>query len=297
MSFKKVLLIVSPVSRPSWVIRYIPQVVGVLEEGGAAVEQAVTRGPGDPARLAGEARGRFDAVVMAGGDGSINEVLNALAGSDTPAGIIPIGTVNVFAREMGIPLHPVRAAEAFLAGRARTFDMGRIGDRGFLLMASFGFDVLVLRRTPRLLKRLLGRYAYVVASLALLPFYRSEPLEVFVDEEEKPHTACFAVFSNAKQYAGKYVVAPEADMNDGVLDVTLIARPGRVAVLQTALGLVSGNLHRKPWVTTVKARRIRLRTGAMELFQVDGDYLTPSSGEIDVQRDAVRVVVPCRDRS
>lgn len=292
MAMKRVKLIISPVSRPAWVKRYVPSVLNRLREGGLEVEEELTRDPGDPARLARASRDRFDAVIMAGGDGSINETMNALCGSDTPVGILPFGTTNVFAREMRIPLNPLAAAEAFLKGRVKTFDMGMLGERRFLLMASYGFDAMALRRNREFLKRVFGRYSYVLAGIGGWPFYRDVPIEVYIDDAEEPETVNFAVFSNSKCYAGDFQVAPRADMHDGLLDVTLFYTRGRLGVAKAFVGIFTGTHVKKPWVKMLRARKIRFKTAAMELFQIDGDFVDAEGSEITVQDSAIRVVVP-----
>jgi len=292
---KKILFIVSPVSRPSWVKRYVPHIIESLNSAGIDVEKALTRGPGDPGRLAGEGAGQYDAVLVAGGDGSINEAMNALAGSKTPVGIIPFGTVNVFAREMAIPLNPLKAAKAFETGQVRSFDMGRFGQRRFLLMASYGFDVHVLERNPAFLKRILGRYSYLLTSLLILPFFRGRPIKLYVDDHEKPREAFFAVFSNSKRYAGEHTIAPDADMNDGLLDLTLVTAPGRLGVLKTMTAFFFGRLSKKPWTETMKAQKVRVENRGKERFQMDGDTFSPEGDEITVERSAICVVVPVKD--
>jgi YegS/Rv2252/BmrU family lipid kinase len=290
--FKKVMLVVSPVSRPAWVRRYIPKVLDTLKAAGMDVERFVTKGPGDPGRLAREEGGRFDAVLVAGGDGSINETMNALCGTPTPVGILPFGTVNVFAREMGIPLRPLEAARTFITCRERAFDMGRIGDRRFLLMASFGFDVLALRRTPKVMKRLFGRYGYLITSFCIYPFYRDREIEVFLGEDETPQRAHFAVFSNSRYYAGNYVVAPKADMEDGLLDVTLFCCPGRRGLWKIFTSFLKGDHLEKPWVKTARVSRVRFQTRDPDLMQIDGDPIDPDEQEITVEARAIRVAVP-----
>jgi YegS/Rv2252/BmrU family lipid kinase len=292
MAIKKVLLIVSPVSRPTWVAQHIPHVKITLEDAGMEVEERVTREAGEPGRLAAEAKGVFDAVVVAGGDGSINEAMNHLCGSDTPVGIIPLGTVNVLAREIGIPLDPRAAARALVEGEVMTFDMGCMGERRFLLMASYGFDVEAVRKNPRFLKRLVGRYSYVLTGLFLYPLYRNVPIHVYVDGEETPHRAYFAIFSNGRRYAGEHVLAPQADMHDGLLDVVLFDCPGRLGLLRILLAILLGNHHRKRWTFIAKARRVRFETEARDLFQIDGDPVEPEGSVIGVERDVIRIIAP-----
>ena len=179
------LLILSPVSRPGWAERYGPTVIEILEDGGYAVHARVAQGPDDTVRLAREAADRGIGVIVAGGDGSVNEIVNVLAGTEIPLGVLPFGTVNVLAQELGLPASPLRAARELAQARPVPFDLGRIGSRRFLLMASYGFDAQALRRSPPRLKRYFGRYAYALTSLALLPAYRDRPLDVYLGRADR----------------------------------------------------------------------------------------------------------------
>jgi len=271
--------------------KYLSPVIRILEEGGLVVEACTTRGAGDPARLAREVDGQVDAVLVAGGDGSINEAIHALAGKSTPIGILPFGTVNVFAREMGVPLHPLKAARAFLESRVQSFDVGRIGERRFLLMASYGFDARILRSTPSRLKRIFGRYAYAITAFLLIPTYKNAPLQVFTGQEASPIKAHFALFSNARCYAGNYVVAPDADMQDGFLDLLLFNSPGRLGLFRIALAITSSRLQAKSWITRIRANQIRLESHEPDLFQIDGDPIRIIGDTITVEPSGIQMVI------
>ncbi len=117
----------------------------LLNEYGWQVELRPTQAAGDGTRIAREAaQAGYDAVIAAGGDGTINEIVNGLAGSQTALGVLPVGTVNVWAREIGLPLQPRATTEALLRTHVRSIDLGRAGDRYFLLMAGVGFDAAVV---------------------------------------------------------------------------------------------------------------------------------------------------------
>lgn len=292
MAYKKVMLIVNPVSRPSLVKRRLPQVQNLLREGGLDLQTCITRAAGDPAHLAREAREKSDAVIVAGGDGSINEALGSLAGSSIPLGIIPFGTVNVFAREIGLPLDPIQAAGAFFKSSVQLFDLGRLGTRPFILMVGYGFDGWALRRNPRFLKRIFGRYSYVLSSLFLLPFYRDEPIRIELEENTRPLKAHFALFCNSSRYAGDYRVAKEADMQDGLLDLVLFNCPGRLGVLKTFISIFSGSHRNKTWIQTVRAKRLCFSTRGVDRFQIDGDPVRTDARELYVEPAAVRVIAP-----
>jgi len=289
--FKKVLLIVSPVSRPSWVDRYIPSVVHLLNDKGIKVEKAVTKSHGDPARFAQKAIGVFDAVIIAGGDGSINEVINSLVGTDTPVGIIPMGTVNVLSRELGIPINPLGAVQTFVSGQARPFDLGKIGSRYFLLMASYGFDAKIMQHNRRLLKAVMGRYSYVLTSLFLIPRYKDSPIKLYLDGARSSIQANFVIFSNGRRYAGNYLAAPDADMHDGLLDVVYSTTSGRLGLIKNFLAFSRSRPY-PPWIMSKRAKRIRVEASDLTLFQVDGDQLSPDSMEINAASDAILLVAP-----
>ncbi|HYU72724.1 MAG TPA: diacylglycerol kinase family protein [Ktedonobacteraceae bacterium] len=119
----------------------VEETMAFLRHSGWKVDLRLTEAAGDGRRLAREAvEQEAEVVIAAGGDGTINEVIQELAGSETALGVLPIGTVNVWAREMGIPLESVGAREVLLHGETRRIDLGRINDRFFLLMVGIGFD-------------------------------------------------------------------------------------------------------------------------------------------------------------
>ncbi len=292
MKMKKARLIINPTSRPGWIRQHLPEVEKILREGGVDVEIRTSEAPGDPARLARQCREGFDAVIVAGGDGSINEALGALVQSSTPLGIIPLGTVNVFAREVGIPLDPREAARAILDNPARAFDLGWFGSHPFLLMVSYGYDAWVVRQNPLSLKRWFGRYSYVLTALFKMPWYRNRPIVVDMGDGSAPRTAHFALFANAARYAGDHRLAPRADMHDGLLDVVLFHSPGPLGPLKTLWAIITGTYLQKSWVWTGRTDKLRFSTEAPDCFQVDGDALEPDSDEIRVERDAVKILAP-----
>ncbi len=292
MKIRKARLVVNPTSRPGWIRQHLPEVEKILREGGVDLEVSRSAAPGDPARLARECREGFDAVIVAGGDGSINEALGALVQSSTPLGIIPLGTVNVFAREVGIPLDPREAARAILNTPARSFDLGWFGSHPFLLMVSYGYDAWVVRQNPLALKRWFGRYSYALTALFKMPRYRSRPITVDTGDGSGPRTAHFALFANAARYAGDQILARGADMHDGLLDVVLFRSPGPLGPLRILWAILTGTHLRKKWVWSGRTNKLRFSTDAVDCFQVDGDALKPDSDEIRVEPDAVKILAP-----
>lgn len=312
---KKVVWVVNPVSRPRKAKKAIPAVEDVLRSAGYAVETIVTRAAGDPARIVIEKGRSADAFLVAGGDGTLNEVQGALPDRTVPVGIIPLGTANVLAREVGIPFDPVQAARAFVDGRARAHDMGLLGTTKFLLMASYGFDAFAVRRVSLRIKKAIGRSAYFVSGVASLPFYDPEPIEItphvpggtadvpggiadapggIADAPRGPIRATFALFCNAKRYAGDFMAAPDAAMDDGLLDVVCWTGAGRLGAVAGVARLFMGKLFGSPRTVVFRAARVTFKCSHPEYFQVDGDPADGRSGSVEIERDAFRLVIPSR---
>ncbi len=238
---------------------------------GCAVAVRETLAPGDAeafARLAAEQG--FDAVVAAGGDGTVDEVVNGLAGRGA-LGLVPLGTVNLLAGELGIARDPERAARTVAAGKRRAIHLGRVGDRQFVMVAGVGFDARVVAGVSLALKRRIGRLAYLVRAAVELARHRPARYRVVVDG--RILSAAAVIVANGRRYAGPFVAAPAARLDRPSLEVCLMTRPGRWNVLRYQLALVLGRLARLPDVRTFEARSILVSGPADEPVQADGDIV------------------------
>ena len=209
---------------------------------------------GDAERLAREAAPEFDIVVAAGGDGTINAVANglAMAARDVPLAVLPFGTTNVLAREIGLPRDPESLAQLIAAAPARPIWPGRVGDRLFLTCASSGFDAQVVAAVIPGLKRRFGRLAFAWAIAAGVVRYRARDLVVRCDGSE--HAAATVIAAKGRLYAGPWVIAPQANLAEPTLDLILFRRSGRLAVLRYLAALPLGRLPRRADVTLLRCR-------------------------------------------
>jgi YegS/Rv2252/BmrU family lipid kinase len=262
-------LIANPVSggdaRPR-----IARTASWLRDQGAHVEVHLTDRRGDARRLAAAAVGHCDRVVVAGGDGTLNEVANALHGTQLPVAFIPLGTVNVFALETGIPLALETACRLALDGRPRPISLGRIDDQVFLLMASAGWDAEAVTRLHPALKRRLGRLAYAVSAVEALLARPPAPVTIILADGSR-HSGFGVVVSNARCYGGRYMITPRASLLSPRLEVGLLRRGGRLAMLDCALRL---GLHRP------------LPAAAIEYYEVDAVELSGTGVAVQVDGDA-----------
>lgn len=273
----------------------LSRAIDVLERGGWRIEVAVTTEPGDGIRLAREAvaAGR-DAVLAAGGDGTINEVIQALVGTDTALGYLPYGTVNVWARELRLPLAPERAAAALITGRVERIDLGRANDRYFLLMAGLGFDGEVVRRAESLArhKSRLGIWPYAAAALATAAVYRGADIELRYDGLIRRVQALMLVVGNTRLYGGRFRFTPRAVGNDGRLDLCIVKGRSPLHLARQALPLVATGSVRFSEVEALRVREVTVGAERPVPYQLDGEPCGETPVHFQVASRSLRVIVP-----
>lgn len=241
-----------------------------LLDAGHDVELFLTRGRGDAERFAAlAATGGFDRIVAAGGDGTVNEVVNGMAADSPPLTILPLGTTNVLALEIGLPRRFEEACDLALHGQPTLIHLGLADQRRFVLMAGVGFDAAVVHGVNLRLKRALGKGAYVASACRcwLRPANR---LVRIVDDNGQVHQGYGAIISNARCYGGRFTMTPAASLLADSLEVCLILRPGRLALLRAGLALLSGRPLPPPWGRHFQSRRLEV-SGAGVPVQIDGD--------------------------
>ncbi|WP_307833614.1 diacylglycerol/lipid kinase family protein [Azospirillum brasilense] len=266
--------------------RRLGAVLELLEQRhGAAVTLRATGGRGDAEAMArAVAPGAFDAVIAAGGDGTINEVVNGLGarrggGPAIPLGIVPLGTANVLAHELALPLDAEGAARVLAEGRPLPVHLGVANGRTFAMMAGAGLDARVVERVDPRLKRLIGKGAYAVETLARIAAGGGGPYRVAVDGGE-PVEAASVIVAKGHFYGGRFVCAPDARLADPWLHVCLFPRSGRGNALRYLWGVTAGRLPRFPDYRVLPARRVVVEGPVGEPVQGDGDVIARLPVEI-----------------
>jgi diacylglycerol kinase (ATP) len=252
-----------------------------LEQLGAPVTLCETNAPRHAEALARAADPALvDAVVAAGGDGTINEVMNGLAGSPLPLGVLPLGTANVLAGEIGLPSSPMDVARVLAFAPARpvwpgeAWAAGAAAGRRFLIMAGVGFDADVIEALDLPLKRHLGKLglgklAYVASIMGRLRDYR--PCSYRAELDGIAVDGASLVAAKAHFYGGRFVLAPAARLDDPAFQVVLFERGGRGAALGYMAAMAAGVLPRCQSVRVVPAREVRLIKPTGAGVQIDGD--------------------------
>jgi YegS/Rv2252/BmrU family lipid kinase len=253
----------------------------------------LTAARGDARQAAAAARKEgYDRIFAAGGDGTLCEVINGLAPSELPLAFLPLGTTNVFALEAGIPFNVERACALAMEGTPRAVCLGRAGETRFLLMAGIGFDAEVVSRVDLLLKRRVGKLAYLAAAATTLVRFPPKPIELQL-EDGTTLSGYGAVIGNGRLYGGRFSITPGASLEDESLEVCLFLRPGRLQMLRCA-GIVAAGRHLgAPHARCFKVREIKVRGEGVSV-QIDGDYLGRLPMTFRAVADELRLVLPPR---
>src|SRR5579859_2017964 len=231
MSARLLTVIRNPSARRRLRLSRLAAALEKLERRGWRVECRTTAHIGHATALAALAAQRgSEAVLVCGGDGTINEAVNGLAGSETALAVLPAGTINLWAREVGLSADPAAAVRLMLSGERRRVDLGRVGDRYFLMLASVGVDAVAVRAVMAERKRRWGRYAYLAAGVSDLLRHGGRPLAIEAGEVHFRGRALAAIVGNTRLYAGLLHAAHRARIDDGLLDLRVYAggaRPDR----------------------------------------------------------------------
>jgi diacylglycerol kinase (ATP) len=247
---------------------------GVCAAAQLSCEVAFTERAGHARELATDFLGRgFSPIIAWGGDGTVNEVGSALAFRDSALGIVPAGSGNGLARELGISLEPMRALETAVRGTDRTIDIGELGGRLFLNLAGIGLDAAIALAFGQLEGRGLRRY--VRATMSTVLRYTPEVYQVMTDTQPDAFdgAALMVEFANGTQFGNGATIAPRARLDDGLLDLVIVAPRGACRAVWGARRLFNGTIDRDPSVQTMTARRVTIDGQRPMCFHVDGEVV------------------------
>ncbi len=197
-----------------------------LSDRGLQYDIKVLEYRGEATTVAKAAAETHDVVVAVGGDGTVNEVFNGLVGTKAVFGIIPAGTGNGFARELGLPLEPAEACRILTEGNIKSMDVGVANDRYFLGTAGVGFDALISEFAGKKLGPLRGMWLYFVAGTVMFFRYTPQLVKVEIDSETVEIAPLLIAVANTARYGGTALIAPDARPDDGLLDVCVIREMG-----------------------------------------------------------------------
>jgi len=298
----RALLIHNPVAGPRNIGDDLAEAIAFLRSQGWEVIVRRTWGSGDATTYAREAANEgYDMAIAVGGDGTLGEAATGLVGSDCVLGLLPTGTGNVWAHMVGLPIWTplsrsalLDAARVLVHGSIRPIDLGKIGDRCFVLWAGAGFDAQVTHdiEPHREVRRSLGQWGYAIMALALSLGLRGRRITVVLDGRVIRERVLLVLVSNAQLYGRGWLVAPQAQLDDGLFDVCIFKGANTLDVFRHVYGLMSGQHLHDPKIEVYRASQIEIRGSRPLPLHMDGDPAGHTPVAIKLLPKALRVVFP-----
>lgn len=286
-------IILNPLAGNAADIENVQAAMHIWQARGWDVELTPTQYAGHAVELAREAAAQhYTVVAAAGGDGTVNEVVNGIAHTRTSLAVLPLGTGNVWVRELKLPLNPQIAADNLSLGHTVNLDLGMAGDRYFLLMAGIGFDAAVTRAVHPEAKRKLGLLAYIVQAVLTARDVRGTRCRINLDGRVVKGRVLMVVISNSRLYGGFLQITHHATLTDGLLDVAVIKGEDVRSAPLHILSIVLRRYNLNPDMDYYRAREVTITSGEPLEVQVDGDPIGTTPMTFRVAPHALRALVP-----
>jgi YegS/Rv2252/BmrU family lipid kinase len=264
--------------------------INELKKLGMEVESTPTDGPGRATEIARDcAQKNYEVVVAVGGDGTINEVVNGLAETETCLGVIPMGTANVFALQMGLHVDIEKACETIANGNIKVIDLGKINDRYFTCMAGIGIDAHILKEADKKLKKIYGALAYPITALKEIFFYKFNKMSVECDD--KSSEGYMVLACNGRFYGGELEAAPRAKLDDGLLDICVFKHKNIFSVLAYLAGFKFGNIDKLSCVDYFQSAKVEIKNKRHSMH-ADAEYIGTSPAVIEAIPKSLKVIAP-----
>ncbi|GGC98479.1 diacylglycerol kinase [Thalassobacillus devorans] len=273
---KRARIIYNPTSGREVFKKVLPDVLVRFEQAGYETSAHATTCAGDATEAATIAVQRgFDIVVAAGGDGTINEVINGIAEQENrpKLGIIPVGTTNDFARALSVPRNNIhKAVDVILNDHYEALDIGRVNDQYFMNIAGGGKLTELSYEVPSKLKTMLGQLAYYLKGIEMLPSLRPTCVEIEYDGKEFKGEIMLFLVSNTNSVGGFEKLAPGAEMNDGLFDLLIIKKMNIADFIRIASMATQGKHLNDPHIIYTKASLIKVHTEEKMQLNIDGEF-------------------------
>ncbi|SDK36465.1 diacylglycerol kinase [Sediminibacillus albus] len=272
---KRARIIYNPTSGREAFKKELPSVLKSFEQAGYETSAHATTCAGDATKAAQTAVDRrFDIVVAAGGDGTINEVINGIAGNQyrPKLGIIPVGTTNDLARALNIPRNIQKAVEVILEDKVQALDIGRVNDQYFMNIAGGGKLTELSYEVPSKLKTMLGQLAYYLKGIEMLPSLRPTTVTIEYDGKVFEGEIMLFLVSNTNSVGGFEKLAPGAAMDDGLFDLLILKKANIAEFIRVASLALRGAHIEDDLIFHARANRIKVHTEEKMQLNIDGEY-------------------------
>jgi YegS/Rv2252/BmrU family lipid kinase len=286
-------LLVNPHSAHGRTLKLLPRLERELDARRIVFRVERTKGLEDGVERALCAAEAGEAPVVLSGDGLVGAIGGALAGSETPLGIVPGGRGNDLARVLGIPTDPETAAQMLAAGHTRRIDVGEVNGKRFLGIVSVGFDSEA-NRLANETRWLRGNLVYAYAGVRTLLGWKPARFTLALGERRERVSGYSVSVANSRAFGGGMFIAPDADLEDGEFDVVIVGEVGRLRFLGNLPKVFKGTHVEEDEVRVFRTPRLELSASRPFPVYADGEHLSELPAKLRVLPDALSVIVPLR---
>jgi diacylglycerol kinase (ATP) len=251
-----------------------------------------TSGAGEAEALARNAVAEgYEKIVAAGGDGTINEIVNGIAGHNVALGLLPLGTMNVFATELGLPANNLEGCwNIILQNRTQRVDLPRANRKYFVQLAGVGLDAQAVKETSRAFKRNFGPLSYLISAVQIAS--RTPPVLRIESDDTATAEGSFVLVGNGRLYGGRFPFFKQAVMNDGLLDVIVFKRLGYVDIIRYLQNVVFTPQISSPEVDYFQTKHLRVSSEENVPVEIDGELTGHCPVEFKIRAGGLRVLTP-----
>lgn len=283
----KTLFIVNPVAGKKSSLKIWNDIKGLIK---SPFEYVLTKAPGEAVKLSRDASKNFERIVAVGGDGTVCEVANGLIGSDVNMGIIPAGTGNDFIRTLRIPHDPRKALDVLEKGFPDYIDLGRHEGGFFINVAGIGLDAEVARFSNEDVKYLKGAPAYVFALIRTLFKFSPRNAVIEIDDKKLYRRLWLVTVANAKYYGGGMKICPDAEVDDGFLDICMVKEMSRLEILKFLPRVFAGGHRTHPAFEVIRGKKISIDFEVPTAVHADGDHIGYTPVKFEIVPKALKVI-------
>jgi diacylglycerol kinase (ATP) len=285
---KDTLIILNPAARGARGQRLRAQVEKLAR--GTTICATSTAGEAEALARNAVAEG-YERIVAAGGDGTINEIVNGMAGHNVALGLLPIGTMNVFATELGLPVNDLaRCWKIIQQNKTHRVDLPRANRKHFVQLAGVGLDAQAVKETSRAFKRNFGPLSYLVSAVQIAS--RTPPILRIESEDAVTDEGSFVLVGNGRLYGGKFPFFKQAVMDDGLLDVIVFKRLNYVDIIRYLQNVVFTPQISSPEVEYFQTKRLRVTSEESVPVEIDGELIGNCPVEFKIRAGGLRVLTP-----
>ncbi len=291
MSARRFALLVNPAAAAGRALAALPEVIAVMDRLGAEHRTVTTRSVDHAEEEARRASENGETVAALGGDGVLRPLARALRHRDTPLALIPCGRGNDLARVLGVPATVAEAAEVAVTGRERLVDVADVDGAPYLGIASFGFDSDA-NRIANETKLIKGNAVYAYAALRALVSWKPAGFSVTVDGERHDVRGYSVAVGNSGAYGGGMILLPQAELDDGLLDVLISERHSKLRFLSDMPKVFKGTHLDSPYAHVFRGRVVEVSSDRPFDIYADGDPIATTPATVTVESRCLRIVVP-----